>query len=363
MPALAVIGVLVTASTIASAEGCGTWVRLSADDPGSFSDLSGLAIVSPTDIWTIGGGGFQHSAGGGFALVAAPLLGALRGGPRAISADAWNDVWAVGQRAPAQSYPPTSTLVEHFDGSSWAVVASPSPDARSNSLSGVVALAPNNVWAVGQSANRALIEHFDGSSWSVASNPAPGGRSQLYAVAAAAPTSVKAVGYFIDPGGVLRPLVLSYDGSAWSRDATPASGANLPAPLIAITHVPSSTHYIATGGSTAQSILRYDGAAWSSQPGAGTPFRGDVQEEGSVYSVDAISDADVWLVGAYYGSASMLYALQPFALHSGGSGWTSTFSTFSVSSGASALETVGHAGTAMYVTGYYSPTPSSYGQV
>jgi hypothetical protein len=364
IPALAALAAFgVTAPTAAQAQGCGTWTMVGAHDPGSFSDLKGLAAAGSSDLWTIGGGGFQHDTGGGFSLVPAPSLGALRGGPSAISADAPNDVWAVGWRAPARSYPPTSTLVEHFDGASWTVVPSPSPDARSNTLDAVVAIARNDVWAVGHSANRALVEHFDGSSWSVVSAPAPGGRSDLYAVAAAGRASVKAVGYFIDGAGVLHPLVLSYDGSAWSADATPAGGANPTGALVTIASVPNTTHYVATGASTAQSVLRFDGTRWSSQPGAGTPFRGDSMEEGWISGVDALSDTSVWVVGAYYGSQLALYAVQPFALHLDGSGWTSTFSTFSTSSEASSLETVGHAGSRVYVTGYYSPTWSSYGEV
>jgi hypothetical protein len=358
LAALAVAAPVPATSTVAAAQGCATWTQVSAHDPGSFSELSGLAVVSPTDVWAIGGGGFQHDAGAGFTLVAAPSLGTLRGGPRAMSGDASNDVWAVGQTAPPRSYPPTSTLVERFNGSSWAIVPSPSPDPQSNTLNAVAALAPNNVWAVGETASRALVEHFDGSSWSVVGVPAPGTGSDLYAVAADGPASVKAVGYTIGAGGVLHPLVLSFNGSAWSVDATPAG-----ATLTEVTGVPGTTHFFAAGTSTAQSVLFFDGTTWTSRAGAGTPFKGDSMEDGSIYGIDALSDTNVWVVGSYYGSQAQLYMLQPFALRYDGTAWTSAFSTFSAFSGASSLLSVSHAGTALFTVGYDSPTDTSYGEV
>ncbi len=43
------------------------------------------------------------------------------------------------------------TLAEHFNGTSWTVVATPNPGEFGGVLSGVAAVATNNVWAVGSS--------------------------------------------------------------------------------------------------------------------------------------------------------------------------------------------------------------------
>jgi hypothetical protein len=351
LPVAAIAAAAPATSTIASAQACGTWAEVSAHDPGSYSQLSGLAITAPNDIWTIGGGGFQHDAGSGFTLVPEPSLHGLGGGPQAISADASNDVWAVGQQFPHGQYPPPfSTLVEHFDGASWKVVASPNPDARANMLGGVVALARSNVWAVGESANRALIEHFDGGSWSAVPNPAPAGRSGLFAVAAAGPTNIKALGDTIDANGTVHSMVMSFNGSAWSLDAVPDTTGT----LATITSVPNTSHYVVTGMSTSQSTYVFDGSRWSSRPAPAMPFNGWIS------SVTAISDTNVWAVGSYFDSQ---FVTQPFALHYNGSGWTSSFSTFSLSGRTSGLTTVGHGGAAVYVAGNDSPTSVSDGEV
>ena len=67
----------------------------------------------------------------------------------AISADGADDVWIVGtflDSATGQN----ETFSEHFNGTAWSIVPSPSPGS-SASLSGVTTSnAANNVWAVGE---------------------------------------------------------------------------------------------------------------------------------------------------------------------------------------------------------------------
>ena len=47
-----------------------------------------------------------------------------------------NDLWAIGDSA-QQQLSPKHTLVEHWDGSQWSIVTSPSPGAKENILSGM----------------------------------------------------------------------------------------------------------------------------------------------------------------------------------------------------------------------------------
>jgi hypothetical protein len=101
----------------------------------------------------------------------------------AVSADSANDVWAVGtyEDLDSSDNPIAQTLVEHYDGTSWSVVSSPDDSAGSppastdNTLSGIVALSAADVWAVGSynagtpsaPLTQTLVEHYDGTSWSV----------------------------------------------------------------------------------------------------------------------------------------------------------------------------------------------------
>jgi hypothetical protein len=70
------------------------------------------------------------------------------------------------------------TLIERWNGTCWSVVSSPNPAPFANSLLGVAATGPNDVWAVGWKISdqglRSLILHYDGTAWTAAAVPAVG---------------------------------------------------------------------------------------------------------------------------------------------------------------------------------------------
>jgi hypothetical protein len=76
-----------------------------------------------------------------------------------VSADAGNDAWAVGYMVMSQGQQ-AQTLTEHWDGTAWSAVPSPSVGSGFNNLLGVVANPWGDAWAVGVSPNGTLIEHF-----------------------------------------------------------------------------------------------------------------------------------------------------------------------------------------------------------
>jgi hypothetical protein len=149
-----------------------------------------------------------------------------------VDAVAANDVWAVG--AFRMSHHRSRTLVEHWNGSRWQRVPSPSPAPRSNGLISVAALSTSDVWAVGTRGHRrTLVEHWNGSRWSVVSSPNIAGKhhhNHLSSVDAVSPSSALAVGYTIYPPGISdRPLGLRRNGAAWKIVPTPHP-AGSPAP-------------------------------------------------------------------------------------------------------------------------------------
>jgi hypothetical protein len=102
------------------------------------------------------------------------------------SAYATKDAWAVGFATPVA--PPkraaAPTLIEHFDGTSCAVVPSPNvgPNSanQSNRLLGLTANSANDIWAFGSyfvadgsGRQMALLLHWNGTSWTIASSPNP----------------------------------------------------------------------------------------------------------------------------------------------------------------------------------------------
>src|SRR5438105_4011598 len=119
----------------------------------------------------------------------------------------------------------------------WAVVNSPSPSSLYNYLLKVTCVSANDCWAVGSywngSNDQALIEHYDGTSWSVVASPSPGPTNGSYlvaitclnanscwAVGSYSLASTGTIGFGNTPVGEL-PLIEYYDGTVWSIVTSP----------------------------------------------------------------------------------------------------------------------------------------------
>ena len=84
----------------------------------------------------------------------------------------------------------------------WNVVPSPSPTRAYDALNGVTAVSANDVWAVGAYANKSsridqtLIEHWNGTDWIVVPSPSVGtGYNVLNGVTRIPAGEMWAVGY------------------------------------------------------------------------------------------------------------------------------------------------------------------------
>jgi len=204
--------------------------------------LRTMTATSSTDIWAIGDlldnntsrlfFLFEHFDGKSWKATTSLsgdqfLLGA--------SAHATNDVWAVGFNGPQNDS--SKPLAMHFDGTHWRATSIPRVGLGANQLNGVLALAPNDVWAVGfstpvpppaQVATLTLIEHFDGTKWTVVSSPNVGPTSvsqsnRLFGLTANSPTDIWAFGssFAADGSGHQMTLLLHWNGSKWSIAPSP----------------------------------------------------------------------------------------------------------------------------------------------
>jgi len=167
------------AGSVAAAPVCdGAWhVAATADhsqQSGEIDQLTGVATLPSGEQWAVGSWAkypeaytfhtlVEHSDGisGAWSVIPSPNTAALNSHLNGVAAIAANDVWAVGTSDDFETY---TTLVEHWDGTSWSIV-----DAASfpGVLSSVVAFVPTNIWAVGSEnyPGPGLIEHWNGSTW------------------------------------------------------------------------------------------------------------------------------------------------------------------------------------------------------
>ena len=168
-----------------------------------------------------------------------------------------------------------NSLVEHWDGISWSIMPSPNfADSRKSFLYGVACASTTTCFAVSYqhaTSGNALMQQYDGSNWSVVTIPKPSGSSENspFAVSCPSATGCFAVGYsqpFVE--APLRTAVEHWDGSSWT--IVPSPNPNNATTGLAGVSCPSATSCFAVGAyasKTAQGnkglVERWDGSAWS----------------------------------------------------------------------------------------------------
>ncbi|MGH3401949.1 MAG: hypothetical protein ACRDRJ_05415 [Streptosporangiaceae bacterium] len=126
----------------------------------ALSQLNSVTATSRSSAWAVG----EYTSRQEPATPGPGLHVALLG----IAAHSASDVWAVGLRA---SLPNPRTLVQHWNGTTWSVVPSPSPSPHPDALEGVAVLSRAYAWAVGYRGNKTLIERWNGKAWAVQPSP------------------------------------------------------------------------------------------------------------------------------------------------------------------------------------------------
>ncbi len=111
----------------------------------------------------------------------------------------------LGRRRLRTPRRPTQTLVEHWNGTSWAIIPSANTSStQNNDLYGVTCVSASNCRAVGYhsvgTAHQTLIEQWDGTSWSIVASPNISGAQHnfLEKVACNSASDCWAVGEYFD---------------------------------------------------------------------------------------------------------------------------------------------------------------------
>jgi hypothetical protein len=324
---------MTTAGTPASgAVACGSsWSTVPSAS--QVKDPRGIGMISGSDIWVVGtqpaGAAKVHPAaehwnGSAWTLYSPPFTGTGENALNGVAALSSTDVWAVGYSQPAKKTDSAfRTLVEHWDGSSWSIVPSPSVGTGSNTLTAVSATGPNDVWAVGYDFGAAgrstLAEHYDGTSWSVVLSPDPGSQSNsLLGVAAVSASDVWAVGFTSDGSGY-EALSEHWNGATWSV-APLANDPNAKEDVLAGVSAVGPRDVWAFGyhvlGTRYETLTeRFDGSSWSIVPSAnGSDDFVSVVRGGSALA------GNIWAVGLDYRASDGRY--ESFSEHYDGTAWT-----------------------------------------
>jgi alpha-tubulin suppressor-like RCC1 family protein len=247
-----------------------------------------------------------------------------------VAAGSASDAWAVGA---SDALSTTSRpLAEHWDGNAWRTVAVPMPaGAAGAQLDGVDEVSSTNVWAVGTMTNssgaeRTLIEHFDGTAWAVVPSPNPrtgfGASDTLRGIGGTSPGDLWAVGEYTDGQQFNAMLFVHWNGTAWSFVKEPAALHNSAFGTAVTVLSPTSAWAVGQDGfADATLSAHWNGTAWSFVK---TPFPQDGPvPQNFLTGVTATGPSDVWASG-YEGNVDQQNFTLPYMLHWNGTAWALT---------------------------------------
>src|SRR6266700_232856 len=308
------------------------WSVVPSPNGSSSSGLSAVAVVSANDVWAVGSSGSQRSGGQtliehwngtSWSVVTSPNPGSIYNTLYGVTAVSAANVWAVGYYVNTTGV--TQTLIEHWNGTSWSVVKSPSPATGNNELFSVSAASASSIWTVGFLTNntsqtpvdQTLIEHWNGSSWSVMKSPNPGSSSDhLNGVAAVSTSDVWAVGNGKTSSG--KTLIEHWNGSSWSvvTSPSPGSGGDLRAVAAVSAGNVWAVGYYSPNSSSIQTLVeRWNGTSWQVVKSA------NIGTSPTFSAVAAVSAHDIWAVGGYHNPNSNEF-FQTLTEHWNGTKWS-----------------------------------------
>ena len=317
---------------------------------------------------------FATGASSGWSIVASPNA---VGAGQVSAANQLNGVtcipasncWGVGVYYNSSGL--GETLIEQWNGSSWAIVPSPNSTTQSNGLNGVTCSSASECWAVGYSYQstagtpqaQGLIERWDGTFWTITPvNGLPDAGNYFESVACPVASECWAVGYSANSSGgpsggaITRTLVAQWNGSSWTVVASPNTSA-IDTNLLNGVTCTSAANCWAVGYSYSpnnprayQTVFeRWNGTSWTIVPSP--TVNGSTSNE--LLSVTCASTTDCWAVGVYVNPFQTALTLIE---HWNGSSWVVVASPNAVATENNVLNGVAcTSASECWAAGYYVP--------
>jgi len=320
----------------------GSWVIVSSSLPplASESALLGVTCMSASDCWAVGYYGtgindqglLEHWDGTAWTTDSSPPPLAVDSVLLSVTCASASDCWTVGYYYDANSGV-FQTLMEHWDGTLWTAVSSPSTSATQNNYPwGVTCAAPSDCLAVGYyhddslDVDLSLIERWDGTSWTIVGSPVTHGIQPnfLWDVTCVSVVDCWAVGNYEDENtGIDQTLIERWDGRSWTIVASPNTSPLVQNYLWGVTCVTGSDcwaagYYLyvdATQNAVYQTLIEHwDGSSWAISPSPNT----SAILNNYLYDVTCVTASDCWAVGYY--DDGIYY--QTLIEHWDGASWT-----------------------------------------
>ncbi len=305
--------------------------------PGARSGLDAIAMAAPGDVWAVGADQPHltdrtealHWNAKRWSVVFTPNPSAGWAHFFGVAGRSADDVWAGGTYAPSDAGWPNlhfRALAEHWNGSTWRVVPTPTVGAA-DTLFDVAVLGPNDAWAVGgyydsnvsfqnlqcEHTAHTLIEHWNGRVWAVVASPDPGASASFAQPCGPSHplTSVNAlsgvvtlrhddawsVGHYWD-GTANRTLILHWNGQRWlrviSRNASVAENVLYSVAAVSARAIWAAGTYRPTPNGHYRTLIeRWNGRAWRVVPSANV-----AGQDNQLYAIAARA-RNIWAVGRH----------------------------------------------------------------
>jgi hypothetical protein len=229
----------------------------------------------------------------------------------AISGTGPDDVWAAGWDDNEETGT-IALLFEHWNGTTWSAVTSPTPEGSFQFALGVAAISSDDVWAVGLDDNAAsgtLAANWNGTVWKIESTPGifAGKESQneLTGVSGTGPDDVWASGfaYNVNDQNLRDPYVLHWNGKRWALTKVPNPNSNEEGSLLNSIQALSPTDAWVVGqtqennGSILSLTEQYNGASWAVVRSPDPGMNGKLVDN-SLDSVGTAGGTNLFAVGA-----------------------------------------------------------------
>jgi hypothetical protein len=168
-----------------------SWTAV-APPPDSSGFALGLTAIASNNVWMVGTISSQvpisaHWNGTSWSMVSTPSINAGSNPIEeltAVTAVSASNLWASGWVGNIDNENKLEPIMLYWTGSAWSVIKVPNPGSEGSRLNGITSDGADDVFAVGttQDSNGSLltlIEQFNGSSWAAIPSPDPGKQGSL----------------------------------------------------------------------------------------------------------------------------------------------------------------------------------------
>jgi hypothetical protein len=292
-----------------------------------FLSILSLAGTSPSES-SAASSPFAAATAGSWAVVSSPNTSDTEHNfLQNVTCVSASDCWAAGTYFAGGAV--TQTLIERWDGTSWAIVSSPNAGVtQGNFLYGVKCVSTSECWAVGYynaaSAAQTLIERWDGTSWTIVNSPNTSATRNnfLYGVTCVSASECWAVGGYYT-GSANQTLIERWDGISWTIVNSPSTSATEHNVLYGVTCVSASDCWAAgfynnSLTSNNQTLIeRWDGTSWAIVPSPNTlPI-----QDNHLFAVTCVSGSECWAVGDSVNRTPLGISIQTLIERWDGTSW------------------------------------------